>query len=237
LVEWNINDPHHAPLKEYCLYRQMEMAMNLLPARIKPVRVLNVCCGSGLEAEFFSRRCNVPTIGMDISLGMLRNGVERAARHNFQFIPVCADSEDLPLRTGSVDLAVVLHGLHHLHDPRVGLLEMTRVAKSAICAFEPATSPIRELMMRLKLISRIEESGNVSYDFCEWSGFSQILRAAGFDGVAYRRALWSLRVSEWWITNVRPTRALAKGAFEWLNAGTGCRWGTKLSVVAWRGGD
>ena len=174
LVEWNINDPHHAPLKEYCLYRQMGTAFDLIPEVIRPARVLNVCCGSGLEAEFFSQQCSLPIIGTDISIGMLRNAVERASRGKYAFIPICADSANLPFRTRGVDLAIVLHGLHHLPDPTHGLLEMARVAGSAICIFEPATSTIRALMMRLKLISPIEESGNVSYDFSEESGFRQV---------------------------------------------------------------
>jgi hypothetical protein len=89
-------------------------------------------------------------------------------------------------------------------------------------------------MMRLKLVSRIEDSGNVSYDFSEESGFGEVLSESGFDRIVYRRELWSLLVSELRLANVWPVRVVAERLFDLLHAGPGCRWGTKLSVVAWR---
>ena len=234
LEEWNIVDPHHAPLKEYCLYRQMGAAADLMPSTIAPRHILNICCGSGLEAEFFSRRFNRPVIGTDISMGLLRNAVERARRGGYPFAAACADSENLPFRTRVVDAAIVLHGLHHLHQPARGLREMARVSTGALLIFEPATSPVRELMMRLGVVSRVEEAGNVSYDFSEASGFQQVLREEGFTEAVFRRELWSLSISELKLANRAPLFGLAKAAYEFLHRSVARRWGTKLSLVAWR---
>src|SRR5580704_9689319 len=82
---------------------------------------------------------------------------------------------------------------------------------------EPATSTIRELMMRIGLISRVEESGNVSYDFGEQSGFHRIV---------YRRELWSLLVSELRPANLWPARVVAERLFDLLHSSIGRRWGT-----------
>jgi SAM-dependent methyltransferase len=233
-TEWNIVDPHHAPLKKYCLYRQMGAAAEMMPPALRPRLVLNVCCGSGLEAEYFAGRLHVPVVGTDISMGMVRNAVARASRAGYPFVGIAADSENLPFRSRSVDLAVVLHGLHHLADPPAGLREMARVSSGAILAFEPATSGIREVMMRVGVVSRIEESGNVSYDFSEQSGFDQLLRESGFDRVLYRRELWSLLLSEMKPANVWPLRVIGERMFDLLHVSIGKWWGTKLTVVAWR---
>jgi hypothetical protein len=99
---------------------------------------------------------------------------------------------------------------------------------------EPATSTIRELMMRIGLISRVEESGNVSYDFGEQSGFRQVLGDSGFDRIVYRRELWSLLVSELRPANLWPARVVAERLFDLLHSSIGRRWGTKLTIVAWR---
>ena len=125
----------------------------MLPARVRPRVTLNICCGSGLEAEFFASRFGAPVVGTDISVGMLRNAVERARRGGYPFIAVCADSENLPFRSGSVDAAFVLHGLHHLAEPAAGLVEMARVSRDAVLVFEPASSPVRRFMMRIGVVS------------------------------------------------------------------------------------
>jgi SAM-dependent methyltransferase len=236
LAEWNIGDPHHAPLKEYCLYRQMQSAADLLPRELARAPILSLCCGSGLEAEFFAQSVGQPVVGVDISPGMVRNAITRARRAGYAFAGVCADAENLPFRSGSFVLAVVLHGLHHLEVPARGLQEMARVSRGALCIFEPATSPIRAALMRVGAIPRTEESGNVSYDFSERSGFAELLRTCGFDAVVFRRELWSLWVSELRLANRPPLLAAAQRAFEWLHRGSGPRWGTKLTVVAWRSG-
>jgi SAM-dependent methyltransferase len=59
------------------------------------------------------------------------------------------DIEDLDFEDGSFDYCVVHSGLHHCRSPHKGLLELYRVAKKGVIAFEPLDNRVTRLGARL----------------------------------------------------------------------------------------
>src|SRR5882757_7841889 len=59
------------------------------------------------------------------------------------------DVERLRFEDGAFDFVVVHQGLHHCHSPHRGLLEMYRVARRGVLAFEPRDTRLVRLGVRL----------------------------------------------------------------------------------------
>src|SRR5712672_2452459 len=59
------------------------------------------------------------------------------------------DVESLGFADGAFDFVVVHQGLHHCHSPHRGLLEMYRVARLGVLAFEPRDTRLVRLGVRL----------------------------------------------------------------------------------------
>jgi SAM-dependent methyltransferase len=59
------------------------------------------------------------------------------------------DTEELGFEDGAFDFVVVHQGLHHCHSPHRGLLEMYRVARRGVVAFEPRDTRLVRLGVRL----------------------------------------------------------------------------------------
>src|SRR5580704_18111082 len=59
------------------------------------------------------------------------------------------DVENLRFEDGANDFVVVHQGLHHCHSPHRGLLEMYRVARVGVLAFEPRETKLVRLGVRL----------------------------------------------------------------------------------------
>ncbi len=59
------------------------------------------------------------------------------------------DVENLGFEDGAFDFVVVHQGLHHCHSPHRGLLEMYRVARRGVLAFEPRDTTLVRLGVRL----------------------------------------------------------------------------------------
>jgi SAM-dependent methyltransferase len=121
--------------------------------------VLTVCGGSGLDAEFLVG-AGARVIVSDISVGVLLQARERARRFGLDTTLVAADVEALPFRDGSVDVAYVHDGLHHVEEPAVALGEMARVARRAVSVTEPARALATASAVRLGLAEDEEEAGN-----------------------------------------------------------------------------
>ena len=67
-----------------------------------------------------------------------------------------ADMENLDLPDSSFDWVVEHAALHHLESPHKGLLEMARVAKKGVIAFEARDSVLMRLAVRVGLSSSFE---------------------------------------------------------------------------------
>ena len=77
------------------------------------------------------------------------------------------DVENLGFEDGAFDFVVVHQGLHHCYSPHRGLLEMYRVAKHGVLAFEPRDTYLVRLGVRLGFgqeyeIAAVAENGLTS---------------------------------------------------------------------------
>jgi ubiquinone/menaquinone biosynthesis C-methylase UbiE/uncharacterized protein YbaR (Trm112 family) len=159
-IEYEIARPHGAPhLYRWLLEEKFRRSVAGLTAMLDDATVLTVCAGSGLDAEFLAQS-GAQVIAADISLGASRRAAERARRYDVSIAAVVADVEHLPFADKSIDLVYVHDGLHHLDRPDVGLAEMARVARRAVCVSEPARAALTRLGVRFGVALEHEESGN-----------------------------------------------------------------------------
>lgn len=75
------------------------------------------------------------------------------------------DAENLTYASGSFDIAIVHAGLHHCHSPHRGLLEMYRVARKLVIAFEARDSLLMRVAVRLGFtmdyeVNSVDANGN-----------------------------------------------------------------------------
>lgn len=158
--EFEVNRPHETPrLYRWIMAEKFRRSVAALARAVPNAKVLTVCGGSGMDAEFLART-GARVITSDISLGAAQRSQERARRYGLAISSIVADVEDLPFRDRSVDVVYVHDGLHHLKDPVVGLAEMARVAGRAISISEPSRSALTALAVRLGLALEQEEAGN-----------------------------------------------------------------------------
>jgi SAM-dependent methyltransferase len=184
--EFEILRPNGTPrLYRWMLEEKFHRAIAPMGADLRGVNALTVCGGSGMDAEFLAR-AGASVISSDISIGASRRVRERARRQNLNIWPIVADVERLPFNDGSVDLAFVHDGLHHLERPSAGLTEMARVARQWVSVTEPARAAATAVAIRLGLALASEESGNQVMRL----GPDEVLRVlddAGFDRLVGER--------------------------------------------------
>ena len=109
-------------------------------------KVLEAMCGSGQTTEYLLAHGATVT-ALDISAQSIESFSERFPECN----AVCASILDSGLESNSVDCAVVMAGLHHLH-PHVGeaIRELHRVLKPGgyLCLWEPHSGSLPDLVRR-----------------------------------------------------------------------------------------
>jgi len=94
-----------------------------------PVRTaLDLGCGNGRHAELLADRAG-RVLALDISTASLGTARERAAEQGYELELVAADAAGLPLRAGSVDLAVYVATLHHLPSRELRLASLDELAR------------------------------------------------------------------------------------------------------------
>lgn len=157
--EWEIERPAGAPrLYRWLMREKFRRATEGVPLR--DASALVVCAGSGMDAEFLAAS-GASVVALDISPGAARRSLERARRHGFDLVAAAGDATSLPFADGSFDIVYVHDGLHHLVDPLVGVAEMARVARRAVCIGEPARAGATALAVRVGVALDREEAGNV----------------------------------------------------------------------------
>ena len=103
--------------------------VEMLGALVPPSLVVaDVGCGTGYLARALARRV-ARVICIDTSAAMLDQAREKLADLDGRVEYRLGAVETLPLTDGEVDAACAHMVLHHLHDPRRGLAEMTRVVR------------------------------------------------------------------------------------------------------------
>lgn len=230
-AEFEITRPHGtARLYEWLLREKFRRAVDPL-GKLSGKTALVVCGGSGMDAEFLSE-CGASVITSDISLGAAKRARERARRRGFALLSIVADVERLPLRDGSVDLAYVHDGLHHLERPEAGIAEMARVGR-AVSITEPARAAGTQLAVKLGLAVEKEESGNVVVRLRP-GDVSAFLESRGFRTLAQGRYLMYYRHEPGRVFAVLSQPGLYTAAWLYWQAANALvgRFGNKMCVVA-----
>ena len=97
--EFEISRPHGAPaLYGRLLEEKFRRGVSHVRSGARRQRVLVVCGGSGMDAEFLART-GASVVTSDISLGAARRARQRAERYGLSLRAVVADVERLPFRT------------------------------------------------------------------------------------------------------------------------------------------
>ena len=185
---FEIERPHGAPRAyRWLLGHKLDRAVARLPP-LAGATVVDVCCGSGMEAEYLARR-GARVLAVDLSEGAARRARARAARFGLDYLAVVGDAECLPVRSGTADVAFVHDGLHHLDDPLVGVRELARVARAAVSVNEPAAAALTRAAVGLGLALEREEAGNAVRRLRP-AEVARVLEAAGFAVKAERYLLY-----------------------------------------------
>ena len=185
-------------------------------------RALDLGCGRG----FWLRRME--------AAGMAPVGLEydpvRAVDALRQAPTAAGDAARLPFRTGSIDLVLSIHVLHHLPDPEAVLVEVKRVLRPGgylVLAETVEDNPVIRLGRRV----HPHWDGVDVHSRFRAATLLGLLDGAGLDVVDHRQhsllsfAAWALPVADrWaWSTLLRAESALPS----WLG-----RWGAHLECVA-----
>jgi len=234
--EFEINRPHDGPrFYTYLMEYKFRRAVDLLARSLSGEKVLSVCAGSGMDAEFLVKEgCRV--VAIDISRGALARAAARARRYQIEYELVAADAERLPFADLTFDYCFVHDGLHHLATPETAVREMARVSRKGLVISEPGDGPVTRVATGLGLMSRYEEAGNFIRR-PDPEHLAAICREAGFERVAFTRYLmkYGHPPSKWWkILDNSIGFSLAKALFLGFGSGMFGPWGNKLAFVAER---
>lgn len=95
--------------------------------------VADVGCGNGAYLSALAKSHRGTVVGLDLSLGMLRDARGRlrgeACPADPQVDMVQGDAERLPFRSASSDVVLAMHMLYHVPDRRASLREFRRVLR------------------------------------------------------------------------------------------------------------
>jgi ubiquinone/menaquinone biosynthesis C-methylase UbiE len=120
VLQWLLFGPSHRAL----IRRVRAVAAD------RPVRVLDVGCGTGVFAERARRELPHATVwGVDLVSDMLHKGDDRWHRHRENVQPVQGDSERLPFAPASFDFVTCANSFHHYPHQDRAVCEMKRVLK------------------------------------------------------------------------------------------------------------
>jgi ubiquinone/menaquinone biosynthesis C-methylase UbiE len=130
----------------------IETFRSAMPAA-PPRRLLDVGCGTGRFTALLAEVFGAPALGVDGSLAMLR---ERAPRAGAPLAFVGADAAALPLRTATIDLALVSMIYHLLAPPHPVIAELHRVIRPGGRVL--VRTPTRELLDRVAFLAFFPEA-------------------------------------------------------------------------------
>jgi ubiquinone/menaquinone biosynthesis C-methylase UbiE len=174
-------------LYEWSIRHKFDTALRQLSFPLRGHRLLDICCGSGMAAEFYAE-AGADVTGLDISERSISRARERAKRHQFNATFVVGDAENLPYPDKSFDVVTVHDGLHHLPDPHRAIREMLRVARKAIVVIEPARSWLTRRAVNAGMALDYEDAGNYVYRFREEEIFD-LAKGAGYEKYNYEQYL------------------------------------------------
>jgi SAM-dependent methyltransferase len=222
----------------YLMEFKIGTTLRLLEDSVSSARVLDICVGSGMDAELLTQQ-GALVVGLDISFGALLRAKERAQRYGLKYLLVAGDAEQLPFRSDAFDYAFVHDGLHHLDEPHRALAEMARVSYSGVALTEPADAWVTGLAVKLHIIPEREDSGNKVYRLHP-TRLGSFFASLGLPVTRSQRYLvkYPHRPGSLFHSLGLPVVfPLARAAFEIVGVGLLGRLGNKLSFVALKAPD
>lgn len=92
-------------------------------------RVLEIGVGTGLNFPFYVPDRVSEVFGLDVSVEMMRDATDRAAKAHLPFEPLVLDAATIPLERDAVDTVLVTYSLCSIGALAEALAEMRRVLK------------------------------------------------------------------------------------------------------------
>jgi len=234
--KFEITRPHGTgKLYKFLIEYKMKTMAQLVGASFDKLKLLNICCGSGMEAEYLSK-LGAKVTALDISFESLSRAKRRSKIFDFKLRVTLGDAECLPFKSSSFDFVFVHDGLHHLPDPEKGIREMARVAREGIFFTEPADAFITRIAVKLDLADEYEEVGNFVYRFSSRK-LKLLFSRLGLNHMRFKRyGMWYSHHPPWWFRMFenRVMMGIFKIFFHIGNAIFG-RFGNKLAAVGWKG--
>jgi ubiquinone/menaquinone biosynthesis C-methylase UbiE len=151
----------------------------------KVSRVLDIGCGSGKAvyavAEHLEERSGAIACGCDLSIGMLKEGLNKNAR-SAKACFLSASAQSLPFKENSFDVVMCTIAFHHFPIPNLALEEFRRV----LCAGGKAliADVFRDISVGSWIFDRLHkwfEKGHVKY--YQIDEMLPMLRNAGFNNI------------------------------------------------------
>ena len=90
---------------------------------------LDICCGTGRNANLAAAHGRLIVFGIDISPKMIKIATKNARILKTGASFIIADAENLPFHEEVFDVVYGMSALHHLPNPKKGIVEMYRVLK------------------------------------------------------------------------------------------------------------
>jgi len=155
MKSWTGHGEREIPLLQRWINRfKLDLCLSLLSSvnliDLHGKSLIYVCCGSGIEAEYFNER-GTKTVGIDISTSQLKEAKKRTEDC------VLADAECLPFRSNAFDNGLVVDGLHHLPNPYDGVSEIIRTVRDVVVFIDIFNS----LMTRITTLM-----GFITHEWC-----------------------------------------------------------------------
>jgi len=233
--EFETHRPHGSGrLYGFLMKYKFRTLINQSPQPLRGMKVLNVCCGSGMDAEFLAS-AGAEVTALDISSNAVKRAKNRSDIYGFRVTLVVGDAEHLPFRNQAFDFCVVHDGLHHLPLPHLGIREMCRVSSKGVLVIEPANAVVTRLAVKLGLSIDVEEAGNYVYRLSR-AELHSLFESLGFTMASFKRYFMYYHhkpKSFYRIFDFLPFFFVFASIFHILNAISG-RWGNKLSLCALR---
>ncbi len=158
--------------KNYCPGRSWEAIGHFLLHLTPKIAIADLGAGEGLISQLLARRAET-VVCVDNSPKMVEFGSELAKKNGFTNLSYkLGDLEEVPLKDGSFDLALLSQALHHAPHPQKAVEEAYRILK-----------PGGQLIIIDLLEHQFEKARELYAD--EWLGFSEntlykFLKEAGF---------------------------------------------------------
>ena len=142
-------------LYKWLLCHKFDSALNSVPFTIEGLKLLDICCGSGMVSEYYAEQGALVT-GLDFSEESIARANRRKEKYKFKADFIEGDAQNLPFPDDSFDIVSVHDGLHHLEDTAKAVKEMARVARKAVIIIEPAKCFLTEISILMGISLRYE---------------------------------------------------------------------------------